>query len=317
MDNISTEVTRKVKFYYGIPPMDGKIRTLAFRTSRGGDLCYTGQRFCVAEYLAESDPGEEIYAYTDELISQSFVPPYYTRLSNVKLKPQDIKEGETVEDAVARQLGFTSEEPEEPTIEWDEKDDKVKTIEIRDDNPTYEALPAPSLGDTAVTNFLIQKSGIEGTFGLIDYDEKEDEEHVCLGVAADSLIDKIIETVIKVHETKKKDERVKPLTLYKWKNYEWRLCCINLFDNNKVTPELVRWEKYKGKDSCYMIGEFEQGGNSADYEFSFKTTGSRYFKKIKQFDKVIMDQITLLVMEVLNAAVNRYYENNDRYLIFE
>lgn len=316
MDNISTEVTRKVKFYYGIPPMDGKIRTLAFRTSRGGDLCYTGQRFCVAEYLAESDPGEEIYAYTDELISQSFVPPYYTRLSNVKLNPQDVKEGETVEDAVKRQLDSNSEkaeEAEEPTIEWNEENDKVKTIEIRDDDPTYEVWS----GET-VSNFLIQKSGTEGTLGLISYDEKEDEEHVCLGVAANSLIDEIIKTVIDVHETKEDDDKVKPLTIFKWKDFEWRLCCINLFDNNKVTPELVKWEKGRsGKPSCYMIGRFDQGGNSADYEFSFKTTGSRYFKKIKQFDKVIMDQITLLVVEVLNAAVNRYYKANDRYLIFE
>lgn len=51
--------------------MDGKIRTLAFRTSRGGDLCYTAQRFCVAEYLAESDPGHGLFEEYNEAFKKS------------------------------------------------------------------------------------------------------------------------------------------------------------------------------------------------------------------------------------------------------
>lgn len=289
---LSVKTLKEIEFKYGIPPMDGKIRTLAIRTSDGGDLCFLSQKFCVAEALG-LNPNQEIYAYTDELISQTCVPPYYTNLSNLKLE-----EDETVNNC---------------TVEENTESKDLDLIEISENDPLYE------VSSEKPKRFLIQKGGIDGTLGVLDWDPKDCKENIAFGVAADSLVGKIIDKVLEAQAKgkKTKDAKAKALTLFKWKDYEWRLACINLLDDSKVTPELVKWSTYNGKSSCYTIGYYVQGGNSADYEFSFETCGSRYFQHVHYSEKLALDEITYLVTEILNAAVNRYYQDYDKYLIFE
>lgn len=198
-------------------------------------------------------------------------------------------------------------------VEENTESKDLDLIEISENDSLYE------VSSEKPKRFLIQKGGADGTLGVLDWDPKDCTENVTFGVAADSLVSKIIDKVLEAQAKgkKAKDAKAKPITLFKWKDYEWRLACINLLDDSKVTPELVKWSTYNGKPSCYTIGYYVQGGNSADYEFSFKTCGSRYFQHVHYSEKLVLDEITYLVTEILNAAVNRYYHDYDKYLIFE
>ena len=167
------------------------------------------------------------------------VPPYYDNPSNLlssKLEEKKTEDNCTVEETV------------------ESKDlDKPELIIISENDPLYEVS-----GD-GPKRFLIQ-NGTEETLGFLDWDSKGCEENVTLGAAADSLVDKIIDKVLEAQAKgkKAKGEKAKSLTLFKWKGYEWRLACINLLDDSKVTPELVKWSTYNGKSCCYTIGYYIQ-----------------------------------------------------------
>lgn len=84
----------------------------------------------------------------------------------------------------------------------------------------------------------------------------------------------------------------------KWKDYEWQKYTTTNVEN---LYELIKWEEYNGKKSCYVIVFIRYNAHESYWELD---GGMNRWLDIPEEDIIEVNRITKKVIELLNATTH-------------